>query len=283
MADYPSRSQLLGADPRAVAAQNLIAETDALPEHDLPAGLEWAANHPGILAYRTKNAERYDNDMRRAHFMERAQEAGLGETPEDEIRKLRSPYEEYGKDWPLYNAGRWFSSLPGAAYAGSQMLANAVDSAIGPKAPAPYPHAYEDLAKNVNNFVAVAEPMGVNKNHMRDMSDMRDTMASVPWQTLRPQHADAMIGEAYGKQAEPKTGRQMLDEAKADELIGRIGAKVLGGMMDATIDPFFSRAKAIPQFLMDYGLGSMHETLPLAIEAAAAAKEYFRPSNAVYY
>lgn len=261
--------------------RQLIEETNALPRHELPTGFQWAMNHPSVLAYRTKDASRYDKDMRRAYFVEKARERGLENegspdlraqllrTTADDIRALKSAYEPYGADWPIYNSARWFSSLPGAAYAGSQMLANAVDPVAKP-----YPEAYDDFSKNVNNLAAFAEPMGRNRNHMRDMEDMRTAMASTPWTVLRPGESDDLIRQVYSNEAEPKTGSQVLAEAGVDGPAG----KVLGGVMDATIDPFFSRSKTMGQFLMDYGLGSMHETVPLAVETIRK----IRPAGEAY-
>lgn len=275
----PSRSRMLGADPVAVAIRNLKAEAEGLPKAELPGTLSLLANHPSVLGSRIKDEAEYDKDMRRAHFMDRAEEAGFDtNTTEAQIRALRSPYAEYGEDWPIYNATRWFSSFPGAVYAGGQLLANAVDPVAKP-----YPNAYRDLAKNVNNIVIFAEPMGKNLNHMRDMQDMRDAMRALPVDA--PLAVRDYYRAAYKQLADPKTGRQMLEEANAQDLIGPTGTRILGGTMDATLDPsfLFGRAKTMGQLLMDYGLGSMHETLPAAIEGAAAAKEYLRPSGAMYY
>jgi hypothetical protein len=270
---------LLGADPAAVAIRNLKAEAEGLPRSDLPDTFSLMLNHPSILGARIKDESEYDKDVRRAHFMERAQEAGFDTgTTEGQIRALRSPYAEYGEDWPIHNATRWFSSFPGAVYAAGQMLANKVD----PEA-TPYPNAYRDFAKNVNNIAIFAEPMGKNLNHMRDMEDMRSAAQSLPVDA--PLAAKEFIRGVYAAKAAPKTGREMLEEAKAEELIGRTGTRVLGGTMDATFDPFFlaGPSKTMHAFLMDYGLGSMHETLPVAAEGVRAAKEYFRPSDAMYY
>lgn len=278
MADYPSRSRVLGADPVAVAIRNLRAEAEGLPRAELPDTLSLIVNHPSVLGSRIKDEREYDKDRRRAHFIDRAEEAGLDtKTTEEQIRALRSPYAEYGEDWPIYNATRWFSSFPGAVYAAGQMLANKVDPEANP-----YPNAYRDFAKNVNNIAVFAEPMGKNLNHMRDMEDMRTAMQALPVDA--PLQLRDHIRQAYKREADPKTGREMLEEAKAEELIGNTGTRVLGGTMDATLDPFFlaGPAKTMGAFLMDYGLGSMHETLPVAIEGVRSAKEYFRPSGAMY-
>lgn len=105
------------------------------------------------------------------------------------------------------------------------------------------------------------------------------------------------------------TGSEMLQEANAEELVGDTGVRLLGGTMDYVFDPTMfatggvaglraagggarAAAKAavgnafpttLKGALGDYLLGSHHETLPLAIEGALGAKEYFRPSDAVYY
>lgn len=246
--------------------RQLIAETNALPRHELPSTWAWAKNHPGILSYRTKSPQRYDQDMRRAHFLEKVRERDRDTywgSPElldasREMDALRSPYQEYGADWPVYNATRWFGSFPGAVYAGGQMLANAVDPVAKT-----YPKAYDDLARNVNNIVAVAEPLGTNKNHMRDMVEMRDAQDSIPWDAMIPRQAtDKALRQRYEQRADPKIGSEYLREAKVDGPT----ADVLGAVMDATFDPFFSRAKTLGGFAVDYGLGTAHGTLPVAVE-----------------
>lgn len=299
----PSRGTLLEADPVGMAIRNLKAEAEGLPRAELPRRSVHVPE-PSVLLSRRKTADEYDKDMRRAHFLERAEEAGLRtDATENQIRQLRSPYT-YGPDSPLANAGRWFSSMPGAIYAGGQMLSNAIDPVVEPssgKTTVPYPEAYDDFRKNVNNFVIFAEPMGKNLNHMRDMQDMNHALYSLPVEhdlydaaarrraarelpNVRPEELPTirdMIREAYSAQAEPKIGSEYLREAGAEGILGQAGTSALGGVMDATLDPsiFFGRAKTMGQFLMDYGLGTMHETIPAAVKA----KEYFRPSDAMYY
>lgn len=254
--------------------RQLIEETSQLPRHELPGMWDWAKGHPGILTSRTKSPERYDADMRRAHFLEQAEKRArdqflsspsmLRASTPDEIRKLRSPYQPYGADSPLSNAGRWAGSLPAAVYATGQMLANEVDPEV-----THYPDAYDDFAKSINNFVVVAEPMGVNKNHMRDMQEMRAEQDSLPWHSSIPrQDWDDIVNQEYALRAETKDGRQYLAEAG---LTGP-GAQALGLLMDATVDPLMTPSRTWGGLALDYGLGTAHGTVPAAIGAVGAMR-----------
>lgn len=252
--------------------RQLIEETEALPKQELPGAWSWAVNHPGVLSYRTKDPARYDQDMRRAHFLEQMDKrAPASRTREmlqagssDAIRALRSPYEPYGADGPLSNAGRWYSALPGAVYATGQMLANEMDPEV-----TPYPEAYDDFAKNVNNLVVFAEPMGKNKNHMRDMQDMRDAQARLPWHAglvpgeMPREDADALIAYMASKKADPKSGREFLEDAGLSGNTALVG----GALMDAVVDPAFIPGKTWLGLGADLGLGSIHGTGPAAIDA----------------
>jgi hypothetical protein len=144
------------------------AATDALPRHELPGFFSWAAGHPGVVNYRTKDAAKYDADQRRAYFLEQAESeigpartwanhgmARLGAlTAGDNMRKLKSAYEPYasegqmlGEDHPAYNLGQWMQSLPSSIYATGQMAANAIDPKVNP-----YPDAPRMYAKSVNTL-----------------------------------------------------------------------------------------------------------------------------------
>jgi hypothetical protein len=272
--------------------RKLIQETEALPKAELPGAWEWAKNHPGILSYRTKEQERYDQDLRRAYFLEqmdkRAPEARTGEMLRagsvDAVRALRSPYEPYGdlgpasNDGPLANTMRWWGSVPGAVYATGQMLANKVD----PEG-MPYPNAPDDFAKNINNFVAIAEPLGKNKNHMRDMQAMREAQARLPWSAgLGPgqmprEDADQLIAAIGSRQADPKGGKQFLEDAGYGGNTAMIG----GALLDAFVDPLFIPGKRIAGLAADVGLGSLHGTAPIAIESVRKLNE-MRPAWGAY-
>lgn len=294
----PSRGRLFGADPRAMAIRNLIAEAEALPAKPVPVAID------GVLTRRKTEAE-YNRDQRRAHLLERAAEVGLLRSPEDEIRDLRAGTTWYGEDHPILNTMRWMGSFPAAAGAAGQMLANTVDPEGNH-----YPNAYRDFAKNVNNMAGIlpfGEPMGVNNNHMRDMQDMRDEMARMP--IGLPPEANAEIRQKYAQLANPKSSSEILREAHSDDLIGSAGTRLLGGTMDYVFDPTMwttgglAAAKAAPKglgaaakafmggafpttarnFAVDYGLGSWHETLPLAIDAANSTRDYINPPTNIPY
>lgn len=264
------------AEPRdgAEAIRRLMAEVDAMPRQELPGFMEWAYNHPGILTSRTKEPRQYDQDVRRAVFLERlrrehpdaAHSAGLFHAADKAgLESLRSPYQPYSVDAPLSNAGRWMQSLPAAVYATGQMAANE----FNPKAP-PYPQAYDDYAKNMNNLLVFGEPFGANRNHMRDMADMRQREAAMPWRSIVPEAALEEARVIDGLLAEPKTGRQFLAEAG----VAGPGAAVWGGLMDAVIDPLYSPAKTLKGVVVDFGPG----LAPPLLEGAYRAIDSVRPA-----
>lgn len=255
------------AEPAADSIRRLIGEVDALPKHEMPGFMSWAYNHPGVLTSRTKDPRQYDADMRRAHFLERvrreqpdyAHDAGLfHQASRRNLEQLRSPYQPYSVDGPLSNAGRWAQSLPAAVMASGQMLADAIDPSA-----ARYPNAADDYAKSMNNFLVVAEPFGVNKNHMRDMADMRDAEARLPWKVIVPPDVLEESRALQGLLSSPKTGSQYLAEAGVQGPVGN----VWGAVMDATLDPLYSPSKALKGVAMDYGPGVLPEAIRVAVEA----------------
>lgn len=266
--------------------RQLIDETNALPKHSLPTGFDLYRQNPGRMGfgYQQKSPERYDQDMRRAHFLERLKEADRTEYARvagDDLESLRSPYQPLSADHPLVNAGRWFSSLPGAVYATGQMLANKVDPEANP-----YPNAADDYAKNMNNFLFfLDEPFGKNKNQMRDMQDMRTAQDAVPWDALgAPRDViDQIVEGPYAAKATPKSGSEFLSETHLAGPERQVlepytkPAAVLGGaFMDATIDPLFG-ATTLPGLALEYGIGAAHGTVPTAIEGIRALRDYVNP------
>ncbi len=280
--------------------RRLAAETDALPRQELPGFMSWAANHPSVMNYRTKNPERYDQDRRRAHFIrglqkeipdarERANRVRGSNALSSELESMESPYEPYGEDHPLWNAAVWYQSLPSAVYATGQMLANKVDPEGNP-----YPDAPEQFAKSVNTFTAPldapmlvglpgmsTESLGIlpkNTSRWRDLQDMRDQMTP-PWKNLDPREGDQFIQAQY--QPDQLEGRGFLAQAGVD-------APLLGDLMDATIDPLsglgsaakLSRAgknlQALKELGWDYGIGTSFSTVPYGMRKAKEASESIR-------
>lgn len=254
------------AEPTSDAIRRLIDEVDALPKHEMPGFMSWAYNHPGVLTSRTKDPRQYDADMRRAYFLERvrrdepdyAHDAGLfHQASKGNLAQLRSPYQPYSEDHPYLNLARWSQSLPAAVMATGQMAANE----FNPKAP-PYPDAYDDYAKNMNNVLMFGEPFGVNKNHMRDMADMREAEARLPWKMIVPKEALAERRALVGLLATPKTGSEYLAEAG----VTGAGGEMLGRVMDATLDPFYSPSRQAIGLAADYGPGLFPEAWRVAAE-----------------
>jgi hypothetical protein len=277
----------------AEVIRRLIAETEALPKAELPSFMEWAAGHPSIINYRTKSPQRYDQDARRAHFMDKV----LAEYPgayrserfpepmrealyahHKDPNRLKSAYEPYTEDHPLVNAATWMASLPAAVAATSQMAANAVDPVARP-----YPKAEDNYARAVNTFTGgLTEDLGLlpkNQNAMRSAMDMRDKRDSLPWKTLDTRVPDAMIDSAFASDRRLTDSVQSLRGAGVPESV----AEPWGRVMDATLDPLVSLSAASKlsragknwdaskQLLGDYGIGTAGYTVPMAIQGASNA------------
>ena len=271
--------------------RQLIAETESLPKAELPGFMEWAAGHPSILNYRTKSPQRYDQDARRAHFMDKVLEKYPGayrseRFPEpmrealyahhQDPKRLKSAYEPYTEDHPLVNTATWMASLPAAVAATSQMAANAVDPAQNR-----YPDAADDYARAVNTFTfGLTEDAGLlpkNKNAMRAAVDMRDHRDAIPWKTLDTRFPDAMIDRAAAGERRMTDSVESLRGAGVPESV----AEPVGRVMDATMDPLVSLSAASTlsrmgrnwdaskQLLGDYGLGTAGYTVPMAMRGVS--------------
>jgi hypothetical protein len=267
------------AETTPEAIRRLIEETDALPRHELP-----DRPAPGKTAWseanrtfwrRVKDPRQYDKDMRRAYFLEKLrnehrdyahdQRLYPGQYGVSTLEDLRDHTQPYTGDDSLSNASRWMASLPGAVYATGQMLANAVDPVA-----TPYPSAPDDYAKNMNNLLIFGEPFGVNKNHMRDMADMRDREAARSWKILPTGPYNDAISEdrlLAGLIASPKSGERFLSEAGVSGPV----AHIWGGVMDGTVDPLYSPAKTLKGVAVDYGL-------PVGAALMAAWQDFQRPA-----
>ncbi len=271
------------------AIRKLISETEALPRQELPGFWSWAANHPSVMNYRTKSEDRYNDDLRRAHFLEEIQKRDpeyyrsnpglLRASTSDQMQSLKSPYEPYGSDHPMLNTMSWMQALPSAVMATGQMAANEIDRATGAKAVA-YPGAYDNYAKSINTLVP-AELVGKNNSRWRDLQDMRDAQASIPWQVVDPRYDDYRIASEYSKKATPMEGDRYLEAAKMPWYI----SKPLGTVMDMTLDPWFGGVKALNlarkglhgaarrELIPEIGFGTMGWTVPPAMRALEGLTE----------
>jgi len=289
-------------------------ETDALPAHSLPGFFSWAAGHPGIVNYRTKNAEKYDADMRRAHFLERAESEvgpartwgnyGLGTlaglTTSENMKNLRSAYEPYasegqvlGEDHPVYNVSQWMQSMPSTAYATGQMLANEVRPAGDPHHVDLYPDSYKAYAKSMNTLgLGIPGKLGLlpDESRWKDLQGMREEMARPPgdqpaWRTLDPRMWEAAVQAS--RPSDMIEGREFLKDAGVSEQY----ANFAGDFMDATLDPFNNIApalkmarvgqasKAAKALALDYGLGTAGTTVPAGIDAVQQIREFLNRRN----
>jgi hypothetical protein len=265
--------------------RRLAEETDALPKQELPGLMSWAINHPSVMNYRTKNPARYDQDKRRAHFLNRVREeipgsaggslaeqypainAAIGQ---ENIDASASPYEEYGEDHPAWNAAVWMQSLPSAVYATGQMLANKVDPEANP-----YPDAPRQFAKSMNTFTGgVTEGLlPKNLSRWRDLQDMRDEMTP-SWKVMDPRYGDAMTKAKYSQDL--LSGEEFLEGAG----VSKNYSPVLGAALDVGIDPFTGYssasklarmgkgAEAMKVLGVDAGLGMAPLAIPAAVGGA---------------
>jgi len=280
------------------------AATDALPRHELPGFFSWAAGHPGVVNYRTKDAAKYDADQRRAYFLEQAESeigpartwanhgmARLGAlTAGDNMRKLKSAYEPYasegqmlGEDHPAYNLGQWMQSLPSSIYATGQMAANAIDPKVNP-----YPDAPRMYAKSVNTLgLGLPGRLGIlpEDSRWKDLEGMRGQMARPPgeqpaWRTLDPSGWEAAVQAS--RPTDLIEGRSFLKDAGVPEGY----ANIFGDFMDATIDPLTNLSAAsklsrlgqtgaaMKSLGIDYGLGTAGATVPRAMDAVEQIREF---------
>lgn len=274
--------------------RRIAAETEALPRHKLPGFFSWAAGHPSLIGYRTKDPERYDSDRRRAHFLTRVREELPGAArgslasryPEisesigrDRIDRFASAYEPYGEDHPVWNTMVWAQSLPSAVLATGQMLGNAVD----PKQNR-YPDAARQYAKSVNTFTGgLAEDVGLlprgTPSRWRELQDMRSQM-HWNWKSIDPQMGDAIVKAAHSPDV--LDGQQFLEAEGVPERY----SPYLGAAMDVTLDPFtgFSAASkasrmgrnldAMKALGADFGLGvAPAAAVPAAISVGRAYED----------
>lgn len=216
----------------------------------------------------------------------------------DSQRALQSPYTPMGPDGPYSSVGRWWGSMPQMLMAGGKMLGNEVHHAVtnygtspqawggghtwggqmgdtsnipagaGPqpfsKDTAPYPEAYDQYAKAMNNLLVFGEPFGVNKNHMRDMEEMRAEADSVSWRAPLPRAVyDELAHDAGERKAEVMGGEDYMNRSGVHGNAGMLW----GGLMDWMLDPAVP-ATTLGGFALDAGAGMAHTLLPLAGQAA---------------
>jgi hypothetical protein len=263
--------------------RRLAEETDALPKQSPPGSFSLESARALLTNHRLKNPARYDQDQRRAHFLNRVREeipgsaggslaeqypainAAIGQ---ESIDASASPYESYGEDHPAWNAAVWMQSLPSAVYATGQMLANKVDPEANP-----YPDAPRQFAKSMNTFTGgVTEDLGLlpkNLSRWRDLQDMRDEMTP-SWKVMDPRYGDAMTKAKYSQDL--LSGEEFLEGAG----VSKNYSPVLGAALDVGIDPFTGYGSAAKLSRMGKGAEAMKVLgvdagfgiAPLAIPAA---------------
>lgn len=270
--------------------RRLAEETEALPKADPPSLPAW-----NFITYRNKNADRFDQDRRRAHFLKRVRDEVKGEARHaltgdlidamdpEKIRNLESPYELRGQDHPVWNSLVWMQSLPSAVYATGQMLANKVDPEANP-----YPDAPAQFAKSLNTFTGgVASDVGIlpanTPSRWRDLQEMRDKMTT-KWYELDPTRNDAEVQSQYD--TDVLSGDKFLEGAGITGPVGRYG----GALLDTFIDPYSSLPKAaalaragkgmaaMGQLGTDAAMGMGLTAVPDAIDAGKKIRDLLNPA-----
>lgn len=273
--------------------RQLIEESKALPEAELPGMMSWAYNHPSIINYRTKSQDRYDDDHRRAYVLDKLLEKYPRSYPQKfhpsvsaamlahsrDPQKLKGAYEPYTADHPLMNTGIWMQSVPAMVYAAGEGLANKID----PAAPR-NPNAGKDFQKAANTFlVGVPEDLGLTEKNLsswRDSSDMRDARDSVGTFVLDPSRADQMIDSYYGQKRVPLEGDRFLERSGVPSQY----SKWLGLGMDLALDPMSNflpayKAGRAGKQLLGLSLLGQDALMGLAPTAASTAIDYYRNAN----
>lgn len=156
-----------------------------------------------------------------------------------------------GPGSPLGAVSKWMMATPSAAYGVSELAANAVGGRAKPTS-----EVVNDIARAGETLLA---PVLRGDSAFSDMSKFRrqidqdsgfdrDTAwwrgSDGSYSNLYPSQDDmAQVFEAQAGQMDG--GEELLERYKVDDLIGRLGTRVLGGVMDATVNPFFGGADMI--------------------------------------
>lgn len=178
---------------------------------------------------------------------------------------IAKPYEYTGWLGPgsrLMTAAKWVQALPSGVYQGSHALANlSGDVTQGyaegdfktsgdPGHVKSYRQAYEDAADAGGTLLApVTSALGMDAVAPTQWSRMqaaRERLDENPHAWLggglthfdnRPYQKAAQSVEANAGSAED--GESLLMDYKVDELIGKTGTRILGAVMDDTLNPFW--------------------------------------------
>lgn len=184
---------------------------------------------------------------------------------------IAKPYEYTGWLGPgsrLNTAMRWLQAMPTGLYQGSHALANLTGDVAqiyteynNPSGPAlhargtpgyvkSYTQAYEDAA---DAGATLAGPLtwalgmdGMGMGAWSRMQAEREAWDDNPHEWLggglralddRPGQGAAVSAESHAAPVED--GEELLQSYKVDDLIGRLGTRVLGAVMDDTLNPFW--------------------------------------------
>lgn len=242
--------------------RQLIEEAKGMKTKPLPGTWELMVGHPGVLAHGIDSQGEWDEDQRQAYVLSRLSEkypepytnlpAPLARDVEafraGNRKDIQTPYHYRG--WftsgaPLHNVMQSLNAYPSLAYAGSAMLANAVD----PKSPYD-PDAKKVWDRSLNTITGTgAEALGLVPQGTRTFAD-----SAADANTQRGSNAvrrsenkgRAAWNEKTWQEADANTDAMYTDGSEHFQRAGvpRVPALFLGAATDAVMDPFGEIAAA---------------------------------------
>jgi len=260
----------------------LVREANDIDEPRPVSTWEWVASNPGILSSRPKSPDARLASTRQQYVLDELlhaypspkQRESLPESVRADLDKyasdtpangsrhwanpffgvrgmktdIQSPYEATGALGPgsgLRNMATWSQSLPAAAMANAENLANAVEyagsKAFGLPHKMPYPDAPEDWRRNVATFFGPVLPTSSTSPNQSTWSAQADTRRRVDadalqnWTDMSPERR-AIGLTLEGSTAEPITGQEFY----AKHGLPPAAAASLGLVTDLMLDPFAS-------------------------------------------
>lgn len=168
----------------------------------------------------------------------------------DDPQNVRGRYENTGWIGPgstLGTAGTWIMAVPAAAYGVSEGLANLAGSKVKSNE-----QVFNDISRAAGTFAhPITRAVGAERlpgtSHFDDMALARERMDNADsfdrdrtwWQMLDPSLDNAMKQAEESQKGSVDGGEELLNRYGVDQLIGRLGTRGLGGVMDATTNVFF--------------------------------------------
>lgn len=244
--------------------RRLAAEVDRLPTPPERSMLRDFYEHPGFLTHRKKTPERLKADAQRQAFFDKLLDAYGPDVRQWQVlpEQLQSQMAYYRDDADGFRSGMksayeptgvmgagsglragvtWMQSVPGMAYAGSEMLANrvsdAVDAGYGRPASGSYanPNPEREFVQQFNTFTAPLQTASDVSDDYSAWSKQRAARQAFPedWQVLEPPRDLASAAEVAA--APIPEGEKLLERYG----VPKTPARVWGAVMDDTLNPFW--------------------------------------------